>query len=88
MSSNKSDHPMLIALRRRMKSSSHRNGNILPLSALFIVIFMVLTALVVDIGMISVTNGRLQSAADVSALSAMQTVAHRMKYHDGSHSDD
>ncbi|QDU82326.1 hypothetical protein Pla110_40810 [Polystyrenella longa] len=65
-----------------------RKGSILPLTAFFIVILMMITALVVDIGMIAVTSGRLQTAADAAALSAAQTVANEMKYVDGSHHDN
>ena len=59
------------ALRRRLR---HEGGQVLPLTALMMVVLIGFAALVVDVGRVYLAQRQLQNAVDASALSAAQNM--------------
>ncbi len=57
-------------LRARLNELRERNGAILVLAAIFLIVVFAFTAFTVDVGFISLTRTQMQAAADASALAA------------------
>lgn len=67
-------------VRRRVKVPQKRSrlGAIAVNSAICMIPILLFVALVVDVGVIGLTNGQLQQVADATAISAAQSVSHTL----------
>ncbi len=66
-----SSNARIRALRRRLR---HEGGQVLPMTALMMVVLVGFAALVVDVGRIYLAQRQLQNAVDASALSVAQNM--------------